>query len=182
MKKSPTLTTDRLILRPFNLDDAARVRELASEWEIAETTANIPHPYEAGMAEAWISTHADAFEKETGATFAVVLESEGLLIGAISLVISKAHQFAELGYWIGKPYWNQGFCTEAAREVLRYGFENLKLNRIQSRHMTKNPASGRVMEKIGMAQEGVLRQSLHRFAAFEDAVLYAILQEEYEAR
>jgi RimJ/RimL family protein N-acetyltransferase len=155
---------------------------LAGEWEIAVTTANIPHPYEEGMAEAWISTHADAFEKETGVTFAVVLQSEGLLIGAIGLVISKSHQLAELGYWIGKPYWKRGFCTEAAREVLRYGFEDLNLNRIQARHMTKNPASRRVMEKIGMTREGVLRQSLHRFGSFEDTALYSILREEYQAR
>lgn len=182
MTGRPTLSTDRLILRPFTLDDAARVRKLAGEWEIAETTANIPHPYEEGMAEEWISTHEDAFENETGVTFAVVLRPEGSFIGAIGLGLNKAHQLAELGYWIGKPYWNQGYCTEAAKEVLRYGFEDLELNRIQARYMTKNPASGRVMEKVGMRHEGVLRQSLNRFGAFEDAAIFSILRDEYQAR
>lgn len=166
-------------MRPFSLSDALRVKELAGEREIAETTANIPHPYEDGMAEEWISTHQDAFDSEQSVVFAIELRPEGPLIGAIGLGISKIHQWAELGYWIGKPYWNHGYCTEAAREVLRYGFEDQNLNRIQARHMPKNPASGRVMEKIGMSPEGTLRQSLRRFDAFEDAVMYSILHEEY---
>lgn len=182
MNKMPTLRTERLILRPFNMGDAPRVKELAGEWEIAETTANIPHPYEAGMAEDWISTHQEAFESDKGATFAIVVQPEGMLIGAIGLGLYRTNQLAELGYWIGKPYWNQGYGTEAAKELLRYGFENLKLNRIQARHMTKNPASGRVMEKIGMTREGVLRQSLYRFSNYEDAMIYSILLEEYQTR
>jgi RimJ/RimL family protein N-acetyltransferase len=181
MTEMPVLLTDRLVLRPFNLNDAARVRELAGEFEVAATTANIPHPYEEGMAEEWISSHADAFDNGRGVTFATVLRSQDALIGAIGLVLNRTHNSAELGYWVGKPYWNQGYCTEAAREVLRYGFETLELNRIQARHMTKNRASGRVMEKIGMNHEGVLRQSLHRFGSFEDAAMFSILQSEYRA-
>ena len=87
-------------------------------------------------------------------------------------------KMAEIGYWIGKPYWSQGYCTEAAREVVRYGFEVLNLNRIQARHMTKNPASGRVMEKVGMKYEGRLRQSLLRWDQFEDVAIYSILRDE----
>jgi RimJ/RimL family protein N-acetyltransferase len=164
------------------MDDALRVKELAGEWEIAEMTANIPHPYEEGMAEEWISTHKEAFEEERGVTFAVGLLPDGLLIGAISLGVSRVHEWAELGYWIGQPYWNQGYCTEAAREVLRYGFDKLKLNRIQARYMPKNPASGRVLEKIGMRREGILRQSLKSFGVFEDAVLHSILRMEYDTQ
>lgn len=178
MANIPTLVTNRLLLRSFLLTDAPRVKELAGEWEVARTTL-IPHPYEDGMAEAWISNHQRAFENAQGVTFAIELRVESVLIGAIELVANEVHRWAELNYWIGKPYWNQGYCTEAAREVIRYGFEDLKFNRIQARHMTKNPASGRVMEKIGMSLEGTLRQSLRRSGAFEDAVLYAILREEY---
>jgi RimJ/RimL family protein N-acetyltransferase len=181
MTATPTLSTDRLILRPFNLNDAARVRELAGEREVAAMTANIPHPYEEGMAEEWISHHEHSLENGTGVTLAIVLQSEDSLIGAMGLVLDKTHHSAELGYWIGKPYWNQGYCTEAATEVLRYGFEILGLNRVQARHMTKNPASGRVMEKVGMSHEGVLRQSLNRFGAFEDAAMFSILRDEYRA-
>jgi len=182
MSAIPTLTTQRLKLRAFQMDDAPRVQEHVGEREIAKTTANIPHPYEDGMAEEWISTHAEAFSKRKGLVFAIDLRPEGSLIGAIGLELHMIHEGAELGYWIGKPYWNQGYCTEAACEVLRYGFECLGLNRIQARHMSKNPASGRVMEKLGMSREGTLRQSLKRFGKFEDAIMYSILREEYDVR
>ncbi len=181
MTEIPTLTTQRLRLRPFSLDDALRVQELAGAYEIAETTANIPHPYEDGVAEEWISTHAEAFEHEQGVSLAIELLPDGPLIGAIGLMLHLKHEWAELGYWIGVPYWNRGYCTEAAREVLRYGFQEMGLNRIQARYMPKNPASGRVMEKIGMQREGVLRQSLKRFGEIEDAVMYSILRSEYNA-
>lgn len=181
MSDLPILSTKRLILRPVSLDDAPRIMQLAGEWEIAATTANIPHPYEEGMAEEWISTHTASFENKTGVNLAIVLRSEDAFIGAIGLHLNKQHQLAELGYWVGVPYWNQGYCTEAAKEMLRYGFEDLDINRIQARHMTKNPASGRVMEKIGMTPEGVLRQSLFRFDTFENAAIYSILRKEFLA-
>ncbi|HEY5571600.1 MAG TPA: GNAT family N-acetyltransferase [Anaerolineales bacterium] len=178
----PTLTTERLLLRPFSMDDSPVVKELAGEYEVAATTANIPHPYEAGMAAAWISTHQEAFEKGAAVTFAIALRSGGQLLGAIGLGIDPANSLAELGYWIGKPYWNRGYCTEAARAVLEYAFSELGLNRVQARHMTKNPASGRVMQKIGMQYEGRLRQQIKRWEAFQDAEMYAILREEYQSR
>jgi RimJ/RimL family protein N-acetyltransferase len=180
MDQMPSLGTARLTLRPFTLDDAPVVRELAGAWEIAETTATIPHPYEEGMAEAWISTHQAAFERGEAVTFAVVRRMDDLLVGAIGLEISPTHSMAELGYWIGKPYWNHGYGTEAARVVLGYAFEVLDLNRVHARHMTKNPASGRVMQKVGMAYEGTSRQSIFRWGQFEDAANYAILRDEYD--
>jgi [ribosomal protein S5]-alanine N-acetyltransferase len=179
MPQIPTLTTERLILGPFTLQDAPAVKDLAGEREIAATTANIPHPYEDGMAEEWINTHQDAFDKGESVTFAIVRKADKQLIGAIGVHIYPINQLAEMGYWIGKPYWKQGYCTEAAAEVIRYSFEQLGLNRIQARHMTKNPASGRVMQKIGMKYEGTLRQSILRWEKFEDAAMYSILRNEF---
>ncbi len=179
MAQIPTLTTPRLILRPFTLDDAPAVKELAGEWEIAATTANIPHPYEEGMAEEWIRTHQENFDKGEAVSLAITLKPEGGLVGAIGIHINKTNRLAEMGYWVGKPFWNRGYCTEAAREVVRYAFEELDLNRVQARHMIKNPASGRVMQKIGMQYEGTLRQSIFRWDKFEDAAMYSILRDEY---
>lgn len=181
MSRNPTLTTIRLTLRPFRIDDAPSVQQLAGAWEIAETTANIPHPYTDGMAEQWIGTHQGAFDQGESVTFAIVLKSDAQLIGAIGLGLRQVHHLAELGYWIGKPYWGQGYCTEAAKEVLRYAFEDLDLHRIQARHMTKNPASGRVMQKIGMKYEGTLRDSLFRWGRFEDVAMYSVLRDEYDS-
>ncbi|MBC7257207.1 MAG: GNAT family N-acetyltransferase, partial [Chloroflexi bacterium] len=101
----PTLTTARLILRPFTLEDAPVVKALAGAWEIAEMTAHIPHPYEDGVAEQWISTHQGAFDQGQGMTLAITRKADHALVGAISLIIDKENLCAELGYWVGVPYW-----------------------------------------------------------------------------
>lgn len=170
-----------LKLRPFHMEDAPRVAELCGEWEIAATTANIPHPYDQNMAEEWIATHGQAFKEGDAVTVAITRSADGQLIGAIGLHIIEPDRLAEIGYWIGKPYWNQGYATQAAQALIEYGFDHFDLNRIQARHMTKNPASGRVMEKAGMSFEGVLRQSIFRWGSFEDAAMYSILRREFEA-
>jgi [ribosomal protein S5]-alanine N-acetyltransferase len=175
----PTLTTERLLLRPFQLEDAPTVNELAGAREIADTTSLIPHPYQLEDAVNWIMTHPDSFEKGREVVFAITLRESGELVGAIGLGIDRHNQLAEMGYWVGVPYWNNGYCTEAAKAVVAYAFEELKLNRVEARYMTRNPSSGRVMEKIGMQFEGKLRQQIQRWGVFEDANIYAILREEY---
>ncbi len=182
MAKQPELTTERLLLRPFALADAPIVQQLAGDEAIASTTGTIPHPYEDGMAEEWIGTHPKAFEEGEGVVFAITLREDKTLIGAIGLTIEGDHERAGMGYWIGKPYWGNGYCTEAARAVLNYGFAELGLNRIYATHFSRNPASGRVMEKIGMACEGCHRQHFKKWGAFEDLKVYAILKAEYESR
>lgn len=180
MDKQPTLEAERLKLRPFNLADAPRVQKLAGDKEIARTTLLIPHPYQDGDAEEWIGTHEPSFRKGKSATFAVVLSDIDELIGAIGLTISKNYDRAELGYWIGKPYWRRGYCTEAAQAILKYGFEELKLNRIFAHYMTNNSASGKVMEKIGMSYEGCCRQHVKRWGEYQDIKIYGILRSDYK--
>ena len=175
----PSLNTPRLLLRSFQLDDACRVAFLAGDFDIARMTSSIPHPYEEELAVQWILGHKSQYLSNTAIHFAILLRESDLLIGAIGLELDVQNQNAELGYWIGKPYWNQGYATEAAQAVLEYGFRKLGLHRVQARHFTKNPASGRVMQKIGMTYEGTLRQSIYRFGRFEDAALYSILRHEF---
>jgi ribosomal-protein-alanine N-acetyltransferase len=182
MPNMPKLSTQRLRLRPFSLQDAPVVAELCGAWEIAATTGTIPHPYDQSMAEEWIGTHQPRFDAGEAVSFAIARLEDRQLVGAIGIHINKNHRSAEIGYWIGTPFWNHGYATEAARAVIAYGFDELALNRIQARHMTKNLASGRVMEKAGMTFEGTLRQSLYRWDAFQDAAMYSILREEYQAR
>ena len=179
MKELPRLETARLVLRPFELADAPAVQRLAGDWAVAATTLNVPHPYEDGMAEEWIGTHRAKFERREQVTLAVILRETGGLIGAMGLVLNLRFERAEVGYWIGKPYWRNGYATEAARAVLKYGFEELKLNRIHATHIARNPASGRVMQKIGMKHEGCLRQHTRRWDRFDDIMCYAILKDEY---
>ncbi len=177
----PTLHTPRLVLRPLTLDDAPDVQRLAGAREVAATTRNIPHPYEDGMAEAWISGLPDLIAQGKRIPLAITLRSTGAFIGTIALGLHREDDCAELGYWIGVPYWNQGYCTEAAATLLEYGFRTLGLNRIFAAHLARNPASGRVMAKIGMVQEGCLRQHIRKWGAYEDIIYRGVLREEYEA-
>lgn len=175
-KSIPTLKTSRLVLRPFQLSDAKEVQRQAGHPDIAATTATVPHPYLDGMAEQWISGHAAVFAAGTGTEWAITFADSGKLVGCISLMgISKQHQRAEIGYWVGKEFWGQGICTEATKAVIKYAFEELKLNKITCRHMHTNPASGKVMLNAGMQQEGVLRQEHFKNGVFYDMVVYGLL-------
>jgi [ribosomal protein S5]-alanine N-acetyltransferase len=178
----PSLATERLFLRPFTLADAPAVQALAGAVEIASTTLHVPHPYEDGMAESWILTHAPGYEAGTQATFAITERAGGLLVGAIGLVIEAAHARAELGYWIGVPFWGRGIATEASRALLELGFDRMGLHRIQATYITRNPASGRVMQKLGMQPEGVLRQHVRKWDVFEDLAVCGILAAEWRGR
>ena len=170
----PILRTKRLLLRPFASTDASTVQRLAGDREVAATALNIPHPYEDGVAEAWIETSAPKWEKREALVLAVTSDADGL-VGTMSLQLKLAHRRAELGYWIGVPFWNRGYATEAAGALVTYGFDELGLNRIEAQHFTRNPASGRVLEKIGMTREGILRQRVMKGDQLEDLALYAIL-------
>lgn len=162
MNMIPTITTERLILRPFTLDDAPEVQKLAGAREIADTTLNIPHPYPDGAAEKWISTHQENYEKTGSVAWAVTLKDLGQLVGAIGLTTNREFDRAELGYWISRSFWGRGYCTEAAKTVLGYGFKQAKLNRIFAFYLSRNPASGKVMQKIGMKKEGEMRQHIKK--------------------
>ena len=176
----PTLQTSRLILRPFELADASEVQKLAGAREIASTIENMPHPYEDGMAEKWIITHEEEFGKGRSLDLAIVVRETALLCGAIRLHINSNYNNTELGYWIGVPYWGRGYCTEAASKAIAYGFESLNLHRIYASHLTRNPASGRVMQKIGMICEGCLRQHIKHWGVYEDYAMYGILASEWQ--
>lgn len=175
----PFIETPRLVLRPFGLDDASAVQRLAGERVIADTTLNIPHPYENGMAEKWIESHQPGFEAGLLATFAIIFRDDPQLIGAVGLRLDQELNKGELGYWIGKPFWNLGYATEATAAVLKYGFNDLRLNRISACHLARNPSSGRVMEKAGMLREGMARQDTKKWDKYEDMVLYGIIREDW---
>lgn len=179
MKEIPTIQLDRLTLRPFSLEDASAVQDLAGDPYIAATTLYIPHPYEDGMAEDWIKTHAVNYHEGRSLELAIVHTEEKFLIGAICIGLNKMFDNGELAYWIGKPYKNNGYCTEAARGIIRYAFEQLDLNRVYARYLGKNPASGKVMKKLGMKYEGTLRQHVLKRGEYQDLIYYGLLKNEF---
>src|SRR3989344_686326 len=173
----PQLKTERLILRAFDADDAVDTARMAGDRDVASSMLRIPHPYSEEMARTWIASLVSEFEKGESVTFAITLSDE--LIGAISLGITREFDRAELGYWIGKPYWGQGYATEAGRAVLTYGFGELGLNRIFAYHFSRNPASGRVMQKLGMTHDGHLRQHTKKWGIYEDEEMYGVLKSDF---
>lgn len=177
--EQPTLQTVRLLLRPFALSDTSAVQRLAGAVEVADTTLGVPHPYENGMAEQWIGSHPGQFDAGTIVTYAITSQEAGTLIGVVSLAVTSKHQRAEIAYWLGVPYWNRGYMTEAARALVSYGFTEMGLHKITASHFARNPASGRVMQKIGMIQEGLLRRHVRKGDGFEDLVVYGLLAEEW---
>ena len=181
MTRQPTLRTERLILRPFDTDDAPDIQRLAGEREVADTTLRVPHPYPDGAAEIWIDESAYAWDAGKGVSYAITDADSGALFGAIGLSITSEHAFGELGYWIGSAYWNRGLCTEAGRAILELAFTTLSLHRVQARHFTRNFASGRVMQKLGMRLEGVHRDAMRKWDRFEDVAVYAIMEDEWRS-
>jgi RimJ/RimL family protein N-acetyltransferase len=150
---------------------------LVNNREVARYTL-IPYPYTREMAEAWIGTHAPRFLQGARVTYAVTRLEEDQLIGTVALGIDPPHDKADLHYWFGREFWNQGYATESAQRLMQYGFETFALHRVQASHSTKNPASGRVLLKLGMRYEGRMRHALKRWDMYDDLDLYAVLAED----
>ncbi len=117
------------------------------------------------------------------ASWCIELAEERKVIGTIGFMwYQRENNATEVGYSLSRAYWNRGIMTEALAEVIRYGFCEARLHRIEAQHEVENPASGAVMRKCGMHKEGTLRGRLYNKGRYVDVDLYAILREEYFAR
>ena len=175
-----SLETAQLLLRPLKLDDAPVISKLTGRREIADTTISIPHPYSEEQDREWISGHLGTKGTSKEVIFAITLKKNGQLMGSVGLRdIDQDHSRAKTGCWVAVEEWGKGYATEASSAALRFGFEELRLNRIYAHHMVRNPASGHVLENIGMRREGRLRQPVRKWGVFEDVILLAILREDW---
>lgn len=172
----PELSTPRLLLRAPRPSDIPRIAQLANDRELAGNTLHMPYPYSEADAEAFV-LGAAAQDTTLVRRFAQADRKTDELIGMIGLHLTPAHGHAELGYWVGRPFWGQGLCTEAVAAVVRYGFDIVGLRRIFAQHFANNPASGRVLQKVGFVREGELRAHYVRFGEVKDVVLYGLLRE-----
>jgi RimJ/RimL family protein N-acetyltransferase len=155
----PVLETERLVLRAPRLADVKAIVRLVGDRRIAENTARIPHPYGADDAEQFL---ANVNRREGEATFAIVLKGE--LIGMCGVELREGA--AEIGYWLGVPYWNHGYATEAVRAVIDHAFRDLEHEVLQAGARVSNPASRRVLEKCGFQWTGV---GLYRIRAIKSS-------------
>jgi ribosomal-protein-alanine N-acetyltransferase len=179
MTATLTLRTERLALTPFDQGDVTVLPALVGAREIADTTASIPHPYLPEHADAYVALAARELADGTGLHLGIRLLPDQPLIGGIALkAIDRRCLQAELGYWIAMDHWGLGYASEAARAVVRFGFDTLGLNRIYAHYLVRNPASGRVLERAGMRREGVLRQAVRKWDKLEDIVICAVLRED----
>jgi RimJ/RimL family protein N-acetyltransferase len=177
----PRIETARLRLRAFRLADAAEVQRLAGDRAVAEGTL-LPHPYEGGIARAWIWDQAFAYAAGRSIDFAIERAADGALAGAIGLEIDRSGRSAKLGLWLGRAHWGHGYATEAVHAVLGYGFAVLELERIFAPRFRWNAASARVLEKAGLAQEGSRREYVAPRGREETIETHGILRWEWEAR
>ena len=176
------LHTARLLLRSLDRADIPNLVRLAGTKEIAATTLNIPHPYAEDDAVSFIAKASEDCRAGRAFSFAISILPGRELCGGVGLTIADTHKHAELGYWIGVPFWGGGFATEAAIAVVEFGFGTLRLNRIYAHHFTGNRASQRVLEKIGMRHEGRFRQHVRKWDQFIDIENYGVLAQDFRNR
>jgi len=176
----PLLLADELVkMRPFVPSDVAPVFELAGAREIAENTF-VPHPYSREAAQEFVDRVREQWSTDEAYVFAITDRATDTFVGCMGIHPEDKHNSATVGYWIGKPYWGRGMATAALRLLIRFGFEQLDLNRIEAGHLVQNLASGRVMQKADMRCEGRRRGSqLHR-GEYKDAIWYAIIRDDYQ--
>lgn len=176
-----TVCTERLLLRPFLMTDAEAVHRLAGSKDVAAGTF-LPHPLDRQAAQDWIGERLKNHAAGTGVTFAITLPESAAVIGSIGMDIVVEHEQGRLSYWLGIAYWNRGYGTEAVTAIVDYGFNNLKLHRIYAPHFHTNPASGRVLQKVGMTHEGRLREHYLRFGQRIDVELYGMVRDDVVQR
>lgn len=178
MGASQILETGRLQLLPYSESDIPELLPLIGTREVAATTLRIPHPYTEEDARRFVASMLSDDEVRLG----IRLRADGRLVGGVGLRLNLQQKNAELGYWIGAPYWGQGYATEAAQEMLRHGFQQIGLHRIFASHFKGNSASARILKKLGMRYEGCQREHVCKWDQFIDSELYGILRSEWEAR
>jgi RimJ/RimL family protein N-acetyltransferase len=174
----PEIETARLNLRAFTEADIPELLSLIGAREIAATTLRIAHPYTEQNAMDFLAKTRD----EDKIWLAITQRADGRLCGGVGLMLDLEHERAELGYWVGVPYWGKGYATEAAQAMVQYGFDALELNRILASCMSHNSASGKILVKLGMLHEGCQREHQRKWGEFVDVDCYGILRSEWESK
>lgn len=176
-----SLETERLLLRQFKRKDATAMYEnWASDPRVTKfltwpTHKNIQETRE--IISQWIKSYMD----KSTYHWCIALKKENMAIGSISVVhMKESLDLVHIGYCIGYNYWNRGYTSEALLAIIDFLINEVKVNRIESVHDSRNIASGRVMEKCGMQYEGVLREAELSNIGIGDRVYYGLLASDIE--
>ena len=174
------LETERLILRPFEDSDAPALMPIMNDPEVTANMLISATFSEADIAES-IRNRIESLEKRERYSLAVTLKEAGTLIGMCSLSrVSWEHMHGELVYGLGKAFWGKGYMTEAARRMVRFGFEELGLERISVGCFARNKASARIIEKLGFTPEGLARHAYCKDGEFLDELRFGMIRSDYD--
>ncbi len=175
----------KVILRQLKKSDAVSIYHYAKDRAITKWTTHIPYPYPRGAALIFIRRSAQQIKAGKLVNYGITLKGTDEVIGLIGLnkiKIDKEMQRAEIGYWLGKPFWGSGIMSEAVKLMLDLAFHNLKLHRVYAGVFQSNPASLRVLKKVGFIQEGLMREVRFRYGKWHTVVGMSMLKREYERR
>ena len=172
----PALNTDRLVLRKMKLSDARDLFAYARDPEVSRHVLWSTHT-SLRESRQFLRAARRQYRRGQPCSWAITLKDSGRMIGTIGFMwLNTDWLSAEIGYSLSREYWNRGIMTEALRAVIAFGFDTLRLQRIEAQHTLDNPASGRVMQHAGMQYEGTLRQRVKNKGKYEDVKLFAILR------
>jgi [ribosomal protein S5]-alanine N-acetyltransferase len=177
----PSIETDRLLLRKITLNDAKDMFEYAADPEVSEYTTWSTHA-SIDDTKYFIKSLIKMYKRRELVDWGIEHKAEKKFIGTCGYVEwSMTHSRAEIGYALSNKYWNQGYMSEAVNAIMDFGFREMLLNRIEAKCKLNNIASARVMEKVGMQLEGILRQQLFVKGRYWDLKLYSILRDDFFA-
>lgn len=180
MKDFPQLTTTRLVLRKIRTEDIPSLLKYCHNKKISDQILNIPYPYQEEDAIFRMNFVFQGFKNRERYVFAITLKEKDELIGEIGLHLDKANNTAQFGYWIAEPEWGKGIATEATAAILKFGFEELKLNKIYATHYPDNVASGKVMLNNKMIKEAELKEHYKVNNQYRDVLQYRLTASEYK--
>ncbi len=153
---SAFLESERLLLRRPERRDIPAIVPLANDFDVAKNLATMPHPYTAADGEAFLARVNEKRDNHTGFVFAITRKPDSVYMGSIGL--HRKDDGYELGYWLGKPYWSQGYATEAARRLIVFAFDDLNAEMVWAGWFHDNPRSGNVLAKLGCVPRGFTRR------------------------
>lgn len=173
----PTLRSPRLVLTPLTGRHLRQFASIAGQHAIADTTISVPHPLTEESAREWIARAVSESRSGLAAHYCIAIgPASGEMIGYAGLKsIDQDHGKGEISFWLHPDEWTKGYMTEAAECLLEFGFHFLQLNRICAYHMVRNPASARVLAKLGFQQEGRLRERVRKWGVYEDVLVWSTL-------
>jgi [ribosomal protein S5]-alanine N-acetyltransferase len=174
------IETKRLRLERPSLRRLKEYRPLLNDRAVSQWLLRVPWPYHRADARAYILRSVRGRRAGTDLLLAIVERESGRLIGGIGLHhLDWEHHNGELGYWLGRPYWGRGYGTEAAEAIVRIGFEQLHLHRLDAGLFRGNSASEHLLRKLGFAKEGLRRESFRKRGVWKDDLLFGLLEREW---